>query len=183
MIIMNPIMIQRRPATYLGPSQVAAVLGKDPFMESRLLKERMEQGYLQEETAALKRGRRYEKTILSLYSDQTGLVPLQARFVTDPHTPRFGGIADALLIGGGIEVKCSGGQPQVYETYRIQAVCYMFLYRRSWWDIVVCNPEVSSTLIIERIHWRDYVDRWHNEWYPLIKEFINNVQWARPLRG
>jgi len=178
---MNPIFVKKRAATLLGPSQVSAVIGCDPFMDAGTLKDRMENGYIQQQTTALQRGVQYESLLLSLYSHLCGLKPLKARFAIDPAMPRFGGIADALISkDGGVEIKCCNGTPKVYDTYRIQAVCYMFLYQRGWWDIMVANPDTKEN-IVERLYWKDYAEQWSDSWYPQIRTFIATVKWARPL--
>jgi hypothetical protein len=102
---------------------------------------------------------------------------------------RFGGCGDGLIgENGGLEIKCQykgGRDPVVYIDYKLQAVSYMFLYKRQWWDIMVCsiNHDDGVEVIVERIYWSNYEDKWTKEWYDEIKQFCQSVHWADKVRS
>lgn len=175
---LRPIMVRKKPQTYLGPSQVATILEKNPFTTPDELRANMEGGYLMEYTPSIKKGNQQEETILAQYRKATGNRTAKPKFVTDNTCPRLGGIADALVgTDGGVEIKCSQ-RSTVYLRYKIQAVTYMYLYRRAWWDIVVAT---DNDIVIQRIHWKDYEQTWKTSWFPKIVLFCASVKWAKKV--
>lgn len=170
------------PQKMLGASQVSSVLGVNKFLDCKTLKDRLENGYTRDIVPALQRGIKYESRVISIYQNNTGLTVNKAPFV---ELNRLGGCADGLIgKDGGIEVKCQFNDhrdPIVYHDYKIQSVAYMFLYKRTWWDIVVCriDKDENVKVLIDRIYWKDYQHTWNDKWYPKITDFISNVQWAR----
>lgn len=177
-----PIKIRKNPQKYLGPSQVPAVLGYDSFMNADELRDRIENGHVKIYTSAQRCGIRKESGVIQQYQNQTSDQVQKAHFIVDTNDcPRLGGIGDALVgTEGGLEVKCSG-RSDVFMKYKIQAVCYMYLYHRRWWDIAVHNTGTEQTEYT-RLYWVDFRDTWYNYWYPKIIEFCNETSWKKELR-
>lgn len=173
----------KRPQKMLGPSQVSAALGYSKFDTPETLRKKLEEGYTREIRSSLSAGRRDEPRCRALYARETGAQVHRGRFMIDPHNSRFGGICDGLIgKDGGVEIKCQYGtmeQPRVYFDYKLQAVAYMYLYGREWWDILVCriDTEDNVRVVIERLYWSSYQDKWENHWYPQICQFTAGVQW------
>lgn len=182
----------RPPQKYLGPSQVCTVLGYNNFQTTEELQDRIQHGYTVTPNPSLDFGQKYERAGIQAYIRATGHTVKRAGFAVDPQCGHFGGICDGLINDdpegpGGIEVKCTKGDPVVYVSHKIQAVCYMYLYRRAWWDIAVCQINVhpdtddatggiqSVRLAIKRIYWEDYKDTWEKKWYPKIRDFIRET--------
>jgi len=179
------------PQKMLGPSQVSVVLGYSKFQTREELQNRIENGTTEQQhkNDPKYRGCTDEPKALSLYRKYTGDTVHRCAFAVDPHNRRFGGIGDGLVgSDGGVEVKCQYGNrdPMVYMDHRIQAVCYMYLYRRPWWDIIVCSIAHNETqqsgnvsAIIERVYFADYQQIWDTEWYPAIRKFTDGIKWRR----
>lgn len=172
----------KKPQRYLGPSQVHTALGYDNFMTPDELRERMEHGYVTDIQAnsPLKLGQRYEKKCRGLYTRTTGIPVQKARFT---FKGRLGGVADGLLCGnGGLEIKCqfNGRPPKVQFKHKVQAITYMYLYQREWWDIMVCSIDVETEdvkAVIERVHWGSYLNTWTEKWLPQAISFMESVNW------
>jgi hypothetical protein len=178
----------KRPQKMLGPSQVATVLGYSNFDTPDELRHKMENGYTREICPKRNAGTRDEPRCRARYQSDTGSRVLRAPFVKDGagagavagSVSRFGGCGDGLIgKDGGLEIKCQYGdrEPTVYFSHRVQAVAYMYLYKRQWWDIMVCS--IRGETVVERIYWADYVGVWDSKWYPAIASFCESVNWAR----
>lgn len=177
-------MIFVKPQKMLGPSQVSVVLGYSPFLTASELRLRMEHGYEQDMTNEVfkEAGCKDEPRCRKLYTATYGLAVTKCPFVKDSQC-RFGGYGDGLIgKDGGLEIKCQYNKgPVMYFEYKVQAVAYMFLYKRQWWDIMVCHIDRNTDTadaIVERLYWKDYEQVWGDEWYPKIKEFCGSVKWT-----
>lgn len=175
----------KKPQKYLGPSQVHTVLGYDNFMTTDELRDRMENGYTIEiaPDSPLRLGQKYERKCRGLYIRTTGIPVKRAQFISKG---RLGGIADGLVQDGGLEIKCqfNGRPPKVQFKHKVQAVTYMHLYDREWWDIMVCSIDTEKEdvqAIIERVYRTSYHETWTNKWYPCIIEYMDSVNWHTPL--
>lgn len=179
-------MAHRPPAKMLGPSNVGTVLGLNPWRTVDQLRCDMENGYTVNDTQNefMCAGTRDESTVKALYTRETGRKIHSAGFRTDEKNSRFGGCADGLLRGGGgIEIKCRYGTSinvAVRDIDVVQAVSYMYLYGKRWWDIVIYHASAGGgKMTIATVHWDDYADSWKTVWYPAICEFIASVKWNR----
>lgn len=174
----------KRPQKMLGPSQVVTVLGYSPFQTAEQLKDQMENGYLRDICSKRTAGTRDESRCRTLYIKETGNKVKKCNFVKDQDlNGRFGGCGDGLVDNdGGLEIKCqyTGQVPKLYFSYKLQAVAYMYLYKRQWWDIMVCSIDSNdkAQVIIDRIYFKDYEQSWNNAWYPSICKFCYSVKWA-----
>lgn len=175
----------KKPQRYLGPSQVHTVLGYDNFSTPEELRDRMEHGYTMEITpdSPIKLGQKFERKCRGLYTRTTGTSVKRAHFVSKG---RLGGIADGLIAdNGGLEIKCqfNGRPPKVQFKHKVQAVAYMFLYQREWWDIIVCSIDTETEdvqAVIERIYWNSYRKTWNEKWLPCVTTYVESVSWHEP---
>lgn len=175
----------KKPQKMLGPSQVSTVLGYNQFDTIDELRKRMENGYVREIKKNITAGLNDEPRCRSLYEKEYNTHVDRCPFVKDPDC-RFGGCGDGLVgMDGGLEIKCQYQlglhDPVIYFDHKIQAVAYMFLYKRQWWDIMVAkiNKDVDSVqVVVERLYWSSYSDIWNNKWYPLIKDFCRSIKWS-----
>lgn len=174
----------KRPQKMLGPSQVSTVLGYSRFDTPDVLRNKMENGYTREICSKRVSGTRDEPRCRALYTKETGNTVIKCHFVKDETlNKRFGGCGDGLVgENGGLEIKCqySGNEPNVYFDYKIQAIAYMYLYKRQWWDIMVCSIDNNDSVnvVIERIYWNTYSQVWKEKWYPQIAAFCESIKWA-----
>jgi hypothetical protein len=182
------MMQYKNPQKFLGPSQVATVLGYNNYETMKDLRIKMEQGYTQPIKDCMRAGVKHESSCRTLYARETSLKVRKAPFVVDPLCSRLGGIADGLIgKDGGLEIKCQYSKPDqppcMYFSYKIQSVVYMYLYKRDWWDIMVCKVKDGADVnaIIERVYFADYENAW-KKWYPLICAFIESVKWHDLLK-
>lgn len=175
----------RRPQKMLGPSQVSVVLGFNKFQTVEQLKDRIENGYIRDMCKKRTAGTKDEERCRALYAKETNNRVYKCPFISDKECMnRFGGCGDGLVgNNGGVEIKCQYGErdPVIYFDHRVQAVAYMFLYEREWWDIIVCSirSDDSVEAIVDRIYWKDYNETWTNKWYPTIKQFCQSVDWKK----
>lgn len=194
---------------YLGPSQVHTALGYNKYEEPTKLKQKIEKGYDRKTVCSIytELGKKYELDILKLYYKEqrrTTKQPIRINKAKFAAVDRLGGFADGIVHGdpegvGGVEIKCqftpeeeatseTHFRPNIKLNYRLQAICYMFLYNLPWWDIVCCkmvmncdNHPISCNVEIERLYWKSYKEQWYTYWYPQLLEFIEDTEWQRKL--
>lgn len=174
----------KRPQKLLGPSQVSIVLGFSPFDTPDGLRDKLEHGYTRKVSTACQSGIRDEPRCRAHYIKTQGTPVRRCPFARDANC-RFGGCGDGLIgDDGGLEIKCQyqkgpGQGPKVYHDYKVQAVAYMYLYGRIWWDIMVCSINNNyCDAVIERVYWKDYAETWRKDWYPKIRKFCESVNWS-----
>jgi len=195
--------IDKKPQKYLGPSQFATVLGMCHFQKPGELKQNMEKGYRQKIYSNMAFGNKYEATALYCYRKNTGEHVVKARWLRMKENKRIGGVADGLLVVkgqqranqeggsplevvGGVEIKCHPNRimalRDVPDYYLVQIAGYMVIYQVKFWDFMSCclnnDGEIMDFHII-RVHWDDVQEQWEQEWYPKIKEFVDEIQWAK----
>lgn len=172
---------------FLGPSQFATVLGLDDYQTKESLRDEIENGYVIKETYATAYGNANESVALYYYQKMNNLVIDKARFVVDPNNSRIGGICDGLIgKESGIEIKCHVKDDnllnQIPMKYLIQMVGYMYLYKRPKWILVSNIFNEDKTLKkcnTFEVTWDEVKDRWENEWYPQLVQFVNEVKWVQ----
>jgi hypothetical protein len=182
------------PKKTLGASSVGSVLGLNPWCTREQLKTKLTKGHYFEKNVYCDFGNKHEKTAICFYEHYKKVKVNKPEFMKDPKCWKFSGIADGLVNhNGGIEIKCHMNkynddgtikklaQPlrQVPANYLSQMVTYMYLYNRSWWDLVSCtfNEETGQlrSVKIHRIYMKNHIKTWNEEWYPKIRKFINEL--------
>ena len=174
------------PKKNIGPSQFAAALGLNKFLDSSTLRHRLEKGYISDPLPCLEFGKQHEKLAKYYYQKLSGNRIKPSKFVKDQHCPHIIGICDGLIgSDGGIEIKCHYGKEFPLKTvpiyYLIQVAGYLYLYDRKWWDFMSCCFSPSGELMtcrIIRVNWDDIKDAWNDEWYPAIVDFVQSVHWS-----
>jgi len=193
--------INKKPQKYLGPSQFATVLGLNQFKSKSELKEQMEKGYQQPVYSQMAFGNKYEATALYCYRKNSKETVVKARWLNMKQNRRIGGIADGLLVVreknkakkekgnswevvGGVEIKCHPNRQtafrEVPDYYLVQIAGYMKIYQVKFWDFMSCCLTSDGNILdfsIKRIFWNDIKDKWEQEWYPKLEQFINQVEW------
>lgn len=182
---------------YLGPSQVPTVLGLNKFETIRDLRDKLSNGYDKGDSRFSSLGKKYESLVLGHYykyikSESIGdIIVRKARFA---NKGKLGGFADGLVSGdpdgpGGVEIKCQFTKltepSYISMVYKIQAICYMYLYNCKWWDIACCklilddNDNLQqANLNVERIYFADYSRSWIG-YLKQINNFIETVDWKK----
>lgn len=177
---------------YLGPSQVSTVLGYNKFQTAEQLAESIKAGTKDRDTKFTVKGRKYEHKIVREYRSHHPELKVNAE-VPFRHKSGIGGFADALIYGdpegnGGLEVKCqfkydmNYSEPRIYFGYKLQCLAYMYIYNCDWWDLACCRiildedeKPINMHIKIERIHARDFKNKWIRDWLPQLKQFISDV--------
>ncbi len=173
----------------IGPCDVAAVLGMNPFKSAEDLRNHIEQGIREKSNFACENGIRLEPKALLEYSATTGNTVHKGRWVQV--APHFLAICDGLVDSvGGVEIKCplpsSKHHTDIPDYYLPQIVAYMAIYKRQWWDYYACHfvedengVPVKKHEFLKRIYWVDYQNTWENEWMPKINKFISETDWNK----
>jgi hypothetical protein len=175
------------PKKCLGPSHITSILGYNKFRDASELKGQLEDGFHRERnTPNTSFGIHNEKIGLIAYSRYKGCKIQKAGYAVDKLCKRFVGRADGLVgDDGGVEIKCHANGTLLKSVpiyYLPQIVAYMYLYDRSWWDLVSCIFDEEGKLSkykIFRIRWVDYEATWQQEWYPKIRDFIDSIKWKK----
>jgi len=182
-----PVPKPKKYRKFLGPSQFATVLGLDEYQTRESLKDEIENGYVPKDTYAIQYGNANESVALYYYQKMHKVTIDKARFVVDPIHPRIGGICDGLIGNdGGIEIKCHVKDEnlltQIPLKYLIQMTGYMYLYRRQKWILVsnIFNEDKTLKKCNQfEVTWDEVKDRWENEWFPQIIQFVEEARWPQ----
>jgi hypothetical protein len=175
----------KRYRKFVGPSQFATITGDDEYQTAEQLKIEIENGYLPSDTYATCFGNEFESIAIYYYQKLNTVTVKKPSFVTDEKYPRIGGIADAIIDDDtGLEIKCHISEKNLLTKlplkFLIQVTGYLYLYKKKKWILMSCIFNDDKTLkkyTIFDIYWKDVEERWNNEWYPKITQFINNVTW------
>lgn len=168
----------------LGPSQMSTVLGLNPYQSLDELKNELENGYKPYENLAIKLGNERESIAIYFYQKLYNVTITKPKFVVDANNLRIGGICDGLIDDNiGLEVKCHMGKDPLYtlpDGFLVQMAAYMYLYKRSEWILMSCvfnKDHTVSKYKLFKVQWVDIKDKWENDWYPKLTNFVNNIHW------
>ena len=169
---------------FIGPSQFAAAIGLDEYLSPEQLRKEIENGYLDQNTFATCFGKDKECVALYYYKKLYNISITPPKFVIDQLNNRIGGIGDGLIDNvTGLEIKCHvGSEPlQTLPTkYLVQMAGYMHLYKRQRWILMSCTFNKDNTLAkykVFTVNWEEIKDRWENQWYPQLVNFVNQTKW------
>jgi hypothetical protein len=170
---------------YVGPSQMATVLGLDPYQTADQLREEIEHGYIPSGNYATQYGCDHESIAVYYYQKLYHVVTNRPKFVVDANHPRIGGIADRLIDEEtGLEIKCHLNDNNLLVKlpikYLVQVAGYLYLYQRKKWIVMSCCLNQDQSLgkyVIHEVLWDEVKERWFSLWYPQIIQFVNHVKW------
>lgn len=174
----------KRVRKYVGPSQMATILGLNPYQTREQLMDEFLNGYTNQEKISTQFGNDHESTAIYYYQKLTQVATTKPSFIVDPHNPKIGGIADALIDDQtGLEIKCHVAERNLLTgslplTYLIQVAGYMYLYQRSKWVLMSCIFHPDHTLdkyTLHEVTWEQVRDRWTLDWYPKITQFTQEI--------
>ena len=169
----------------IGPSQFATVLGFDEYQTPEQFKIEIENGYLPQQSYATNFGCRNEEIALYYYQKLFNVHIQKPAFVMDPNNSRIGGICDALLDGEtGLEIKTHVKDENLLTElplkFLLQMTGYMYLYHRQKWVLMSCIFNADHTIKKYNIFtttWDQVKDRWENQWYPQLQQYIAEAHW------
>jgi predicted phage-related endonuclease len=131
--------------TYLGATDIAAVLGVSPFRSPIDVWIEKRGGEGQPETERMRAGTLLEDVICQMYEEDTGRRLIHRREAVHPRHAFIRVHPDRIVIGepGGMDAKFSEfghgyGEPgtdQVPPHVRVQCLVYSGVLRREWWDV------------------------------------------------
>lgn len=160
-------------STYLGATDVAAVLGLSPYRAPiEVWHEKRGTGPPAEQTPRMRLGQLLEGAVADAYAEQTGRRLRRTGLIHHPAHPFLAGHPDRIVIGerGLLEVKTSASTAgydngDVPAHVRIQAVWYCGLTRREWCDVallarqevrierVPADPDLYGLLVDAAVEW------------------------------
>lgn len=182
---MSNALNQRKYRKFVSPSQFAAILGYDQYLTQENVKQEIEEGYLTYNNFATDYGKNNEYIGLYFYQKIHKVTISRPKFVIDKYNNRIGGICDGIIDDDvGIEIKCHVCLRNLLTIlplkYLIQMAGYMYLYNKKKWILMSCffhdDNNLSKYNIFE-VHWDEVKDRWNQQWYPQLTNFINQVKW------
>lgn len=170
---------------FIGPSQMAIVLGLDEYQTIDQLKDEIENGYVPSSNFATQYGNENESIAIYYYQKLKGVNTQKPRFIVDDMNPHIGGICDALIDNEtGLEIKCHVREQNLLNKlpmkYLIQMAGYMYLYKRKKWILMSCcfnNDKTLNKYALFEVTWDEVKEKW-NEWYQIITKFVSEVHWV-----
>lgn len=170
---------------FIGPSQMGTIIGVDEFNNVTQLKDEIENGYVPNSNYATQYGINFESIAIYYYQKLTNTITKKPKFVVDQLNKHVGGICDAIIDDDtGLEIKCHVKEENMLDKlptkYLIQITGYMYLYNRKNWVLMSCCFNDDKTLKkykLFKVTWDDVKDRWNNDWYPSIIQFVNSTKW------
>lgn len=169
----------------IGPSQFATVLGFDEYQTPEQFKIEIENGYLPQQSYATNFGCQHEEIALYYYQKLFNVNIQKPTFVMDPKNRRMGGICDALIdTETGLEIKTHVKDENLLTElplkFLLQMTGYMYLYHRKKWVLMSCIFNEDHTIkkyTIFTTTWDQVKDRWENQWYPQLQQYIGEAHW------
>jgi predicted phage-related endonuclease len=179
------VKVTKKYRKLLGPSQFATVLGLDKYQSRETLQYEIENGYVPSGSYATQFGNDNESVALYYYQKLNHVTVTKANFAIDEKHPRIGGCCDGLIDDKtGLEIKCHVRDENLLTelpiNYLLQMAGYMHLYKREKWILVSNVFNADKTLKkykIFEVTWDEVKDRWIQEWYPQLVDFVDNVKW------